>query len=502
MAKSFFIGIGGTGSRCLESLVHFCASGLGPPSLSLGIVDQDQANGNVARSRQIVDLYMRSRNFIRQPGENELSVQNDFMKTEIHTHQGDAVWCPLPNTASSLRKVFNYSILKPELKGLFDCLYSPSELDLFLEEGFRGKPHIGAAAILSNMDMESGFWRNIAAAINTARGGDDVNIFLAGSIFGGMGASGFPTIVRKLRRMLDEDGLSTGVKIGGALMLPYFSFPPPGQSDDQDVALSEAFLEQTQGALHYYHNTIKNQPNLFDSLYLVGWDPLIRLNYHQKGGAPQANPPMVPELYGCFAALDFFSNGTKNGGTIYQIGREDSGSFNWSDFPKITDDKNDTKNKLGNLLRFAFAYKFIYRQPLDRKIFKQYIQEAWYRRLIERHDVDLNNDDVQHGLKLIDDYSNEVLQWSASLIYSSSQSSGQPTYNLFDPSHYARYENDQTHIIPRAIPRVRKGFSSLIKGQTSSSLHNVYEGITYSKINTEHSGAGAFFGTLYESCAL
>ena len=193
--RVFFIGIGGTGSRCLESLVHFCASGLGPPSLSLGIVDQDQANGNVARSRQNCrSLYALPEFFFLSDnrGKNELSVQNDFMKAEIHTHQGDAVWCPLPNTASSLRKVFNYGILKPELKGLFDCLYSPSELDLFLEEGFRGKPHIGAAAILSNMDMESGFWRNIAAAINTARGGDDVNIFLAGSIFGGMGASGFP----------------------------------------------------------------------------------------------------------------------------------------------------------------------------------------------------------------------------------------------------------------------------------------------------------------------
>ena len=75
-------------------------------------------------------------------------------------------------------------------------------------------------------------------------------------------------------------------------------------------------------------------------------------------------------------ALDFFSNGTKNGGTIYQIGRRTQGSFNWSDFPKITDDKNDTKQAWQSFTICICLHKFIYRQPLDRKIFKQYIQEA------------------------------------------------------------------------------------------------------------------------------
>ena len=507
MSKSFFVGIGGTGSRCLESLVHFCASGLGPEQLSLGIVDQDQSNGNVARARQLIDLYSRSRGFFRQQGRNELAGHHDFLKTEINTPQGDTVWCPLPDTSSSLRKVFNYSILKPQLKGVFDCLYSPSELDLFLEEGFRGKPHLGAAAILSNMDMEQGFWRSIASSINAARGGGDVNIFLAGSIFGGMGASGFPTLVRKLRQILQEGGFSSGVKIGGALFLPYFSFPPPGQSDDQDVAYSEAFLEQTQGALHYYHNTFETQPDLFDALYLVGWDPLISLGYHQKGGAPQSNPPMIPELYGCFAALDFFEMNRNDGGKIYHIGRSDELEFNWDDFPPITHDKNDTKNKLGNLLRFAFAYKHVYRQNLDRNRFKNVMEEAWFRRTISNLHINLDDDQAERGLNLLEAYADEVMLWSASLMHTSSQPS-QPTFNLFSPEYFAyRDENDplsETELLPTNLltPHQRHGFSSLMKGQTSSPLHRVYEELSYKKINSDHAGLSVFVGSLYDACRL
>jgi hypothetical protein len=502
MAKSFFIGVGGTGSRCLESLVHFCAAGLGPETLNIGIVDQDQSNGNVARARQLVELYSRSRAFFRQPAKNNLTDDHHFLKTDIQTPHGDTVWCPLPNTASSLRKVFNYSILKPDLKGLLDCLYTPTELDLHLEEGFRGKPHIGAAAILANMTMDDGFWRSISSAINTARGGDDVNIFLAGSIFGGMGASGFPTIVRKLRRVLDEQGFSSGVKIGGALFLPYFNFPPPGPNDDKDVAYSEAFLEQTQGALHYYHSVLETQPDLFDALYLVGWDPLIRLDNHQKGGAPQVNPPMVPELYGSFAAVDFFNQNKQKVGKIFHIGRSDEGVFGWNDFPSITEDSNDTKSQLGNLLRFAFAYKHVYRSSLDRNLHTKYKSESWYRKLIINQGVDLNSDNMQNGLDLLEDYANDIMYWAASLIYSSSKP-GQPEFNLFNPEFFAYQDPDdpieQTYLDSVITTQQQKGFADLLKGQKSSPLHRVYEELTYTDIKN-HSGLSAFCGTLFDAC--
>ena len=49
--KNFIIGIGGTGAKCLEHLLHSCAAGLGPKNLWAGMVDQDEANGNVSRTK-------------------------------------------------------------------------------------------------------------------------------------------------------------------------------------------------------------------------------------------------------------------------------------------------------------------------------------------------------------------------------------------------------------------------------------------------------------------
>ena len=49
--KNFIVGIGGTGAKCLEHLLHCCSAGLGPDNLWAGMVDQDEANGNVSRTK-------------------------------------------------------------------------------------------------------------------------------------------------------------------------------------------------------------------------------------------------------------------------------------------------------------------------------------------------------------------------------------------------------------------------------------------------------------------
>ena len=51
--KNFIIGIGGTGAKCLEQLIHCCSTGLGPDQLWAGMVDQDEANGNVSRTKML-----------------------------------------------------------------------------------------------------------------------------------------------------------------------------------------------------------------------------------------------------------------------------------------------------------------------------------------------------------------------------------------------------------------------------------------------------------------
>ena len=66
--KNFIIGIGGTGAKCLEHLLHSCAAGLGPKNLWAGMVDQDEANGNVSRTKILLYKYIKLRDTL--PNEN------------------------------------------------------------------------------------------------------------------------------------------------------------------------------------------------------------------------------------------------------------------------------------------------------------------------------------------------------------------------------------------------------------------------------------------------
>src|ERR687892_2042038 len=56
MDPSYVIGIGGTGSKCVESFLHLSASGLGPDRIGVALVDQDLSNGNLTRTKQLLSL--------------------------------------------------------------------------------------------------------------------------------------------------------------------------------------------------------------------------------------------------------------------------------------------------------------------------------------------------------------------------------------------------------------------------------------------------------------
>ena len=65
-------------------------------------------------------------------------------------------------SGSSLHRIFSYDLLNPSLKDSIDCLYhTEDELNLPLDEGFRARPSIGAAAILSQMNSDTPFWQRL-----------------------------------------------------------------------------------------------------------------------------------------------------------------------------------------------------------------------------------------------------------------------------------------------------------------------------------------------------
>ena len=58
-----------------------------------------------------------------------------------------------------------------------------------MDKGFRGHPSIGASIMAQTALGEDEPWKTFRALVKTDT---DAKVFLAGSIFGGTGASGFP----------------------------------------------------------------------------------------------------------------------------------------------------------------------------------------------------------------------------------------------------------------------------------------------------------------------
>ena len=285
----YVIGIGGTGAKCVEAIVQLAAVGLFTEQpLRILFVDADETNGNLERARISLNTYQKCYKLLL--GEKQ---QCPWMKTPIESLD---LWSPFGNqsTNKNLGSFFNYNSLKQNyqaLGNLFEVLYTKEERDATLDVGFRGRPAIGSA-IMSQVDgdsLEQGHWGTMLKQIQAdVGGGKSAKIFLCGSIFGGTGASGLPTIGRILANKLRTLNVHERVKIGCLFVLPYFGFAPsPNEDPDGVYAQSELFLLNTEAALRYY---VTQAQQTFDLVYLLGNQNFSRVKFSIAKTLSAMNP--------------------------------------------------------------------------------------------------------------------------------------------------------------------------------------------------------------------
>ena len=301
----YAIGIGGTGAKCIESLIHLAAAGMMPKKkqeLHVLFVDPDKANGNLERAVGTLECYKTFSN-------NPQLAQPDLLQTEIDSF-ADPIFSPFDDVDDNkpiLEKYLDHAGLKLANDGaadLFEVLYSKKERTTQLDKGFRGHPSIGAAVMAQTVLGGDGPWKNFLAKVAI----DPMpKIFLAGSIFGGTGASGFPNIAKLIKIALD--GKPNNEQIGGALILPYFTFIVPDGKDDELKAKAEHFLMNTQAALPFYQQHLnKGLKNpVYNAIYLMGDESQVKVDKFALGGKPQQNAQHFVELYAALAAIHFFN---------------------------------------------------------------------------------------------------------------------------------------------------------------------------------------------------
>lgn len=368
----YFIAIGGSGAKVMESLTHLCVAGLLPnkekqEKLYVMAIDPDIGNGNLKRSSAALHNF-------EQFQDAEVGMGTPLFKTGVEL-ANPFIWNPTEHD-KKLDDIMSYQVHKgTPLGSLYEVLYTREERNTFLNEGFRGRPSIGAAVLAKRVALkEQGEWAADSAPWDKfshlvqqdAKSGQAAKIFLASSVFGGTGAAGMPTIARLLRNTFGNYYEEGKVMIGGVLILPYFSFAPElSDTEGRDMlfASSENFLTNTKAALKYY--ALKE--NIYHSMYFIGDDILSPVKKFSIGASTQNNDAHIVDLYGALAAIDFFQSTRENAKRYSYIAHGEENVFRWADLPAIRMDGEvqvRIKERLVQFTRFVFAYVHIVKPVL------------------------------------------------------------------------------------------------------------------------------------------
>jgi hypothetical protein len=373
------IGVGGTGAKCLEAVTNLAAVGLFAdlvPTTGEGInllfVDADETNGSLERAKNSLKLYQKTYSLFADDRTRTPLLQTGVSSLDL--------WSPFRDASADkqLAAFFSYNSLKqnsPTLGHLFDVLYTQEEREAHLDVGFRGRPAIGSA-VMSQVDfnrLEEEPWRTLIERIqrDAGSGGSIPSIVLYGSIFGGTGAAGLPTMGRLLANKLTQINLRDKVRLAGVFLLPYFSFTPNGGGEEV-YARSDQFMLNTEAALRYY---LTQAQQMFDTVYLLGSQALSQVDF-SIGKQSQRNKPHFLEVYAGLAARHFIAQKPEKGSVVL-VSRQAKNLISWRDFPE----PNRVKDDLGTAARFAYVWlSYIVPELTKAKAKVDLAGLSWYKR--------------------------------------------------------------------------------------------------------------------------
>lgn len=493
----YVIGIGGTGAKCVEAFIHLCAAGLMPDNKTLFslFIDPDGSNGSLKRAGQLLQSYYDCKQI-------KLG-QTDLFKNELRIAKPD-IWSPLQNKPHQLDEFFNYNTLHDKgAAHLFDVLYSSKEKQTSLEYGFRGHPSIGAAVMAAAVKLGSEEpWATLRDQLRLDVGsGQEAKVILFGSIFGGTGASGVPTIGRLVNNEFSRQLKTDRFKLGSVLMLPYFSFDPV--KNERLRVDADTFLLSTQTALEYYHR--QDELKICNAVYLLGNETLKPMRNSSIGGQQQENEPHLLEMYAALAAIHFFTNDRVEG--YPHIARENKEKTIWSDLPHPLGFAH-MKPKINQLAQFAFAYLSSY-YPMLKSINDRgdEYRAPWYVNFFPRKKVDLKSS-IEGDLKQVKAYCESFLLWLANIEQSQANDGLAESANLINFNAFAQVADDDDGKPGVNLKKPQNfdldAFGNLllpITKQRPRALTELWERMSNAKVKDVNAvGVGQFIRALYDSC--
>lgn len=380
MAKQYFVmGIGGTGMRCIESLIHLCAMGMfDDTEIHLLALDTDKNNGNFTRLKEVKEAYVNAKGLDKA---SRTPLTDTFFSADIKYYE----FSPNYEKKSTFCDVFNYGNTKysrPEEADLADLVLTDNVENFNLRHGYRAQTHLGSMMMYHSIieaarsRMDSDLKQFLHMLVQACNGGGAPKVFILGSVFGGTGASSIPIIPQAISdaASIISNGAANILSrayFASTLLTAYFSFKAPSAEELKDqrvIATSDKFAMNSQVAMMFYDDdtTVKST---YQRLYMIGtdgqgWDPMARekdkITKTITGGGDQKNDSHYIELLAACAALDFLSTDTahldenKGAGVTDYVYRavDNSMKLEFKDFVGGKD--KEFAKKFGMLVAFSF----------------------------------------------------------------------------------------------------------------------------------------------------
>ena len=257
MRKFVLVAIGGTGMRVAQSFVALAASGFlsdlsgADYRLEIRLVDLDIVAGS-----DKIELESMVRALNDAMPYLSIIVDERTADSRWQAKSIDGIRCletPIDDK-STLNDLVRDGFLTETEALTYHALFGEDDRTMVLRRGCKGRPRIGSLLWAEQFDQDwsdrGGFWQSIFDDVGET---DELRIMFAGSVFGGTGASGTPTLAQKFIRACKKGDIGHtepyAKHVALTLMLPYFDL---GNDTDVDSGL---FSINSKMALKYYETS-------------------------------------------------------------------------------------------------------------------------------------------------------------------------------------------------------------------------------------------------------
>ena len=321
MKKYVLVAIGGTGMRVAQSFVALAASGF--------LSDLSETDYKLEIRLVDLDIVAGSDKIELEEMVRALNDALPYLSIIVDDRKADTRWKPKGidgirslgtpiDDKSTLNDLLRNGYLAESESLTYHALFGEDDRKMVLRRGCKGRPRIGSLLWAEQFDRDwsdcGGFWQSIFDGVGET---DELRIMFAGSVFGGTGASGTPTLAQKYIRACKKGDIGHAEQfaqhVALTLMLPYFNL---GSNTDVD---SNLFSINSKMALKYYETSdildevefaqfVGDDRRQMDKKDENGVWNRVRLDRNSRVDEGQNDPSMPAELMAAIGICRFFAN--------------------------------------------------------------------------------------------------------------------------------------------------------------------------------------------------